>query len=49
MTLGSTTGSFYGLEGLIKLEGPTAAFARRLLYILRMPTNTQRKRAASDW
>lgn len=49
MTLGEDMGSFFGLQGLVKLEGPSASLARRLLYIVRMPTDTQRRKAARDW
>ena len=41
LTLGSTDGAVSSLNGLIQLNGPFAAVARRLVYAARMPTKNQ--------
>lgn len=41
LTLGFKEASITGLNGLVKIDGPTAALARRIAYAVRMPTPTQ--------
>lgn len=41
LTLGFKEASVSGLGGLIQIDGPTAALARRVAYAIRMPTPTQ--------
>jgi NADH dehydrogenase len=45
LTLGSKDASLYSLGGLVELEGPIAAAARRVVYAARMPTNEQKVKA----
>ena len=45
LTLGDTDASISSLGGLVKLQGPLAAMARRLVYVARQPTNKQRATA----
>ena len=51
LTLGSNDASVAGPQGLeaLKLSGPLAAAARRLVYAARMPTNEQRVKAGVNW
>lgn len=51
LTLGANDASVAGPQGLeaLKLSGPLAAAARRLVYAARMPTNEQRAKAGVNW
>jgi len=49
LTLGPLDGAISSLQGMINLEGPGASLARRLLYVMRMPTGPQRLKAAKGW
>lgn len=49
LTLGPMEGAVSGIRGLFQLEGPPASLARRLVYVMRMPTGGQRLRAAKGW
>ncbi len=49
LTLGPMDGAISGLTGLLQLEGPSASLARRLVYVMRMPTGSQRLKAAKSW
>lgn len=49
LTLGPMDAAVSGLRGLFQLEGPPASLARRLVYVMRMPTGGQRLRAAKSW
>lgn len=49
LTLGPMDAAVSGLRGLFQLEGPPASLARRLVYVMRMPTGGQRLRAARSW
>ena len=51
LTLGATDATVAGPEGLdvLKLNGPLAAAARRLVYAARQPTNEQRLVAGMEW
>jgi demethylphylloquinone reductase len=49
LTLGPMDAAVSGLKGLFQLEGPPASLARRLVYVMRMPTGGQRLRAAKSW
>ncbi|KAM3571140.1 hypothetical protein VYU27_006817 [Nannochloropsis oceanica] len=49
LTLGPLDGAISSLQGMINLEGPTASLARRLVYVMRMPTGPQRLKAAKGW
>lgn len=49
LTLGPMDAAVSGLKGLFQLEGPPASLARRLVYVMRMPTGGQRLRAAKGW
>jgi hypothetical protein len=44
-TLGNTDAALTSLNGLVQLQGPVAALARRLVYGVRMPTGAQRATA----
>lgn len=46
LTLGSVDAALSGLGGVVRLQGPLAALARRAVYALRMPTASQRVEAA---
>lgn len=41
LTLGNSEAAVTSLNGLVQLQGPLAAVARRLVYAVRMPTTTQ--------
>jgi demethylphylloquinone reductase len=41
LTLGFKEASVSGLSGLVQIDGPAAALARRIVYAIRMPTPTQ--------
>lgn len=41
LTLGNVNAAVTSLNGLVQLQGPLAAAARRLVYAVRMPTQTQ--------
>lgn len=45
LTLGKKDASMYSLGGLVELDGPVAAAARRVVYAARMPTNEQKVKA----
>lgn len=45
LTLGNTDAALTSLNGLVQLQGPLAALARRLVYGVRMPTGAQRATA----
>ena len=49
LTLGPISSVISGLQGMLKLEGPPASLARRLVYVMRMPTGKQRFQAAKSW
>lgn len=49
LTLGPADATISGLQGMFNLEGPSASLARRLVYIMRMPTGSQRLKAAKAW
>mmetsp|Transcript_46528 Transcript_46528/g.129685 ORF Transcript_46528/g.129685 Transcript_46528/m.129685 type:complete len:462 (-) Transcript_46528:180-1565(-) len=51
LTLGANDASVAGPQGLeaLKLSGPLAAAARRLVYAARMPTSEQRVKAGVNW
>jgi demethylphylloquinone reductase len=49
LTLGELEGSIWALDGLLAIEGRAASLARRLVYVLRMPTAKQRLSAARSW
>ncbi len=49
LTLGPMDAAVSGLRGLFQLDGPPASLARRLVYVMRMPTGGQRLRAARSW
>lgn len=48
MNLGGLDGSITALGNRVKLTGKAAGLARRAVYAVRMPTNTQRFRAAAS-
>jgi NADH dehydrogenase FAD-containing subunit len=45
LTLGNTNAAVTSLNGLVQLQGPLAAVARRLVYAVRMPTPGQQVNA----
>lgn len=49
LTLGPTEAAISSLQGLVQLGGPYASLVRRMVYVLRMPTQRQRAAAAKAW
>lgn len=45
LTLGNSEAAVTSLNGLVQLQGPLAAVARRLVYVARQPTSTQQATA----